>query len=485
MQSEPDGPTVTNSDTVAASAQTAAATGTTTASPAGAPAEASAQTSERLARLLAGSPGSQHLLAGTVRRTVLPGGLRVVTEKVPGVRSVAIGIWVGVGSRDETPVTAGCSHYLEHLLFKGTPTRDALSISAAVEAVGGDLNAFTAKEYTCYYARVLDSDLDMAVDVVCDMVANSLVTADDVEAERGVILEEIAMHEDDPGDLVHDVFAEAVLGSSALGRPILGTTSSIEGLGRETIAQYYHERYVLPAMVVAIAGNIDHDHALARVAEAFGDRLTGPAEHFGLRGGEYDYPPSPGILVSRRPTEQANLVLGTVGLSRRDPRRFAMGVLSTALGGGMSSRLFQEVREKRGLAYSVYSFASQFADTGLFGVYAGCAPSRADEVLAICREQIHQIAEHGITEAELERARGQNRGSLVLGMEDTGSRMTRLGKGELVYGELLSVDEVLARIEAVTVDDVRELAAELVDRQWALGVIGPFDDHDFSAAVAR
>ncbi|MCL9761525.1 pitrilysin family protein [Frankia sp. AiPa1] len=436
-------------------------------------------------RLLTSGTGSESLLDGTVRRTVLPSGLRVITEQVPGVRSAAIGVWVGVGSRDETPVTAGCSHYLEHLLFKGTAKRDALTISASVEAVGGDLNAFTGKEYTCYYARVLDSDLAMAVDVVADMVTGSLVTADDVEAERGVILEEIAMHEDDPGDVVHDVFAEAMLGSSALGRPVLGTIESIEGLGRETIADYYRSRYLPSAMVVSVAGNLEHERALTLVAEAFGGRLGLPGVPQSVRGGQYAYPPAPGIVVSERPTEQANLVLGTVGLSRHDPRRFALGVLTTALGGGMSSRLFQEVREKRGLAYSVYSFTSHFADAGLFGVYAGCAPRRADEVLTIAREQVRAIAERGISAEELDRARGQSHGSLLLGLEDTGSRMSRLGKSELVHGELLSVDEIIARVDAVSLDDVREIAATLVAQPWALGVIGPFDDHDFSATVAR
>jgi predicted Zn-dependent peptidase len=459
-------------------------TDTTTSVPAGGGAPAPrAAGSTRVADLLAAGAPSEALLSGTVHRTVLPGGLRVLTEKVPGVRSVAIGVWVAAGSRDESPLTAGCSHYLEHLLFKGTPSRDALTISSAIEAVGGDLNAFTTKEYTCYYARVLDEDLAMAVDVVCDMVGNSLVTADDVEAERGVILEEIAMHEDDPGDVVHDVFAEAVLGSSALGRAVLGTTESIEGLGRETIADYYRERYVPPAMVVSVAGNLDHERTLAMVAGAFVERLAPGGEPFPIRAGDYAYPPSPGIVVSNRPTEQANVVLGTVGVSRQDPRRFALGVLSSALGGGMSSRLFQEIREKRGLAYSVYSFASHFADAGLFGLYAGCAPRRVDEVLAICRDEVRRIAEHGITPAELDRAQGQSRGSLVLGLEDTGSRMSRIGKSELVHGELLSIDEVIARVDAVTLADVQEVAALLVDQPWALGVIGPFEDHDFSAAL--
>jgi predicted Zn-dependent peptidase len=443
-----------------------------------------AEASRSARDLLAGRP-TEELLGGSVRRTVLPGGLRVLTEHVPGVRSAAIGVWVGVGSRDEDPATAGCSHFLEHLLFKGTPSRDALTISASVEAVGGDLNAFTAKEYTCYYARVLDEDLPMAIDVVCDMVANSLITADDVEAERGVILEEIAMHEDDPGDVVHDVFAEAVLGPSALGRPVLGTTDSIESLHRDTIADYYHRRYTAPSLVVAVAGNIDHDRSLEMVAEAFAPRLTGGADAEAPRGGAYGYPGAPGLLVSRRPTEQANVVLGTAGMSRRDPRRFALGLLSTALGGGMSSRLFQEVREKRGLAYSVYSFATHFADAGLFGLYAGCAPKRAREVLEICRAEVRQIAEHGITRDELDRARGQTRGSLVLGLEDTGSRMSRIGKGELVHGELLSVDQVLARVDAVTLDEIQAIAGELVAQPWGLGVIGPFkNDNDFSTLLS-
>ncbi len=427
----------------------------------------------------------EELLSGAVRRAVLPGGLRVLTEKVPGVRSVAIGIWVGAGSRDESPLTAGCSHYLEHLLFKGTPTRDALTISSSIEAVGGELNAFTTKEYTCYYARVLDDDFANAVDVVSDMVCHSLITADDVEAERGVILEEIAMHDDDPSDVVHDVFSSAVLGDTELGRPVLGTVDSIEGLGRDTIAGYYRSRYTPSEMVVAIAGNIDHERTLSLVARAFADRLGGTDSPAAVRGGSYTYPDGRGVVVSRRPTEQANVVLGTVGMARRDERRFALGIMSSALGGGMSSRLFQEIREKRGLAYSVYSFASHFADAGLFGVYAGCAPKRVDDVLEICREQLELIAASGISGDELAQAKGQSRGSLVLGMEDSGSRMSRIGKSELMHGELLSVDEVLARVEAVTLDDIQTVAAEILAQPLALGVIGPFDDHDFASAVAR
>jgi predicted Zn-dependent peptidase len=418
---------------------------------------------------------------------VLPGGLRIITEAMPTVRSVTVGVWVGVGSRDESPSLAGASHYLEHLLFKGTRRRDALDISSAIDAVGGEMNAFTSKEYTCFYARVLDDDLPLAVDVVCDLVTSSVIRRGDVDSERGVILEEIAMHEDDPADLVHDQFAQTLFGDSPLGRPILGSVDSITTIGRGAIAGYYHRRYRPQDMVVAVAGNIDHARVVRLVRKAFataelvgGDGVPSPP-----RGGDRRTASPGGTRVVPRTTEQANLVLGVPGVSRSDERRFALGVLNAALGGGMSSRLFQEVREKRGLAYSVYSYHAQYADTGLFGVYAGCVPRKVDDVLAICREELAKIAATGITEEELERGKGQLRGSLVLGLEDTGSRMSRIGKAELVYGELLSVDEVINHIDGVTLDDISAMAGELLAAQPTLAVVGPFaDDRDFAAAVA-
>jgi predicted Zn-dependent peptidase len=418
--------------------------------------------------------------AGVVRRTVLPGGLRVVTETMPTVRSAAFGIWVGVGSRDESIPDAGSSHYLEHLLFKGTPGRSAMDISAELDAVGGDLNAFTAKEYTCYYARVLDSDLPLAVDVVSDMVTSSLIEGADVEAERGVILEEIAMRDDDPSDLIHDEFAIALYGDAPLGRPILGTIESINSLTRDGIARYYEDRYLPPNLVVAAAGNLDHDELVRLVSTAFGDRLSGGVLPSLPRVGGVPAATSPGVRVVPRETEQAHLVLGGAGLARTDERRFALGVLNAALGGGMSSRLFQEIREKRGLAYSVYSYTSQYADTGTFGVYAGCQPGRVDEVLEICRDEVLKAAEHGITDEELARGKGQARGSMVLSLEDTGSRMSRIGKSELVYEQLLSVDEILGKIDAVTPDDIREVAAEVLAQPMTLTVIGPFEDREFT-----
>jgi predicted Zn-dependent peptidase len=403
---------------------------------------------------------------------------------MPGVRSVALGIWVAVGSRDERPSLAGASHFLEHLLFKGTERRDALEIAAVMDAVGGEMNAFTAKEYTCYYARVLDDDLPLAVDVVVDMVTSSLIAADDVESERAVILEEIAMHDDDPGDVVHDAFAAALFGDAPLGRPVTGTASSIEQLSRQSIAGYYRRRYALPQMVVAAAGGLDHGRLITLLRNAFADRLDGDDAPAPLRPSGRAPASYSSVVCRERPSEQANLVVGTTGLRRDDPQRFALGVLNGGLGGGMSSRLFQDIREKRGLAYSVYSYASAHADTGQFGVYAGCAPGKAHEVLALVRVQLDDVAANGLTDEEVRRSKGAMRGSLVLGLEDTGSRMSRLGKGELVHGELLSTDEVLRRIEAVTPDDVREVAADVLTRPLSLGALGPFSDHDFAASIA-
>jgi predicted Zn-dependent peptidase len=427
----------------------------------------------------------------TVRRTVLPGGLRVVTEFLPAVRSVALGIWVGVGSRDEDESHAGATHYLEHLLFKGTRKRTALEISAEMDAVGGEMNAFTAKEYTCYYARVLDADLPLAIDVLSDMVTSSLIESKDVDAERNVVLEEIAMNEDDPSDSVHEAFTTQLFGDTPLGRPILGTVESINAITRDQIFEHYRAMYTPPHIVVSAAGNLDHDAVVAGIQAAFGPVLSGfagaspAAPRLRDAGGLWDgYGPAAGsgVTLVSRPIEQANLVLGCEGLSRTDDRRFALGVLNAALGGGMSSRLFQEVREKRGLAYSVYSFASQHADTGLWGIYVGCLPSKADEVLSICSAEVAKVIESGLTDGELERGKGQVRGGIVLGLEDPSSRMTRLGKSELVYPGLEPVDDVLAAIDAVTHDDIRAIASEVLARPKVLAVVGPFeDDSTFNA----
>jgi predicted Zn-dependent peptidase len=420
-------------------------------------------------------------LGGTVRRTVLPNGLRVITEAIPAMRSVSFGIWVNVGSRDEAGGLSGVSHFLEHLLFKGTRRRSALDISAQIEAVGGETNAFTTREYTCYYARVLDADLRLAIDVMCDLVSSSVLAEPDVETERGVILEEIAMHDDEPDEEVHDMLTSAVYGDHPLGRLISGTAGTVSPMSRAQILRFYRRRYTPPNIVVAAAGNLDHAEVVRLVREtALG---TGPAATPApYRHPTRRVPVQPArVTVRDKDTEQAHLVLGGAGLGRDDERRFALSVLNNALGGGMSSRLFQEIRERRGLAYSVYSYTSQYADAGLFAVYAGCAPGKVDEVLALTRAELARVARDGLTEAEVARGRGMVKGGLVLGLEDTGSRMTRLGKSELLYPKLLSVDDLLALVDAVTVDQVRELAAEVLARPMSLVVIGPFDEDRFSA----
>jgi|UniRef100_UPI00404AB6C5 predicted Zn-dependent peptidase len=423
----------------------------------------------------------------SVRRTVLPSGLRIVTEEVPSVRSAAIGIWVNVGSRDETPAVAGASHFLEHLLFKGTTRRSALEISATIESVGGEMNAFTSKEYTCFYARVIDTDLPMAIDIVSDLITSSIVSALDVDAERKVVLEEIAMRDDDPSDLVHDLYAETYYGDTQLGRPILGTVKSIKEMTRNSVFNYYKKKYLPQDLVVAVAGNIKHKRVVAMVEEALSHD-----NFLDVKGAPQIRPNTPvktkpvesvGLLT--RKTEQAHMFYGMEGVARSDERRFAMGVLASALGGGMSSRLFQEIREKRGLAYSVYAYAQQFAGSGQIGFYAGCNPSKAIEVLEIIREVLADVAENGMSYEEIERAKGAVRGSLVLSQEDSGSRMSRIGKNEIVYGQVMGFDDILNAISRVNPTDVREIASEYLTKSPTLALVGPFKNEAKFEKVLR
>ncbi|MFV2144559.1 M16 family metallopeptidase [Isoptericola sp. G70] len=441
--------------------------------------------SQHLPLVGAGQPGAE-LTAGqdgaTIRRSVLPGGVRVLTEHMPGLRSATVGAWVGVGSRDETDGHHGSTHFLEHLLFKGTRTRSALDIAEAFDAVGGEANAATGKEYTCYYARVLDDDVPMAIEVIADMVTSARLDADELETERGVILEEIAMTDDDPGEVVHEEFAAAALGTHPLGRPIGGTPDTIRAVPRDAVLEHYRWHYRPETLVVAAAGGVDHDTIVQQVGDALvvGGWDLDPA---GLpRGRRSSAPDAVGVpaagveLTIRRQVEQANVIVGGTGLSASDDRRFASTVMHAALGGGMSSRLFQEIREKRGLAYATYSFGQGHGGLGLFGLYAGCAPGKVDQVTTLMVAELERLAADGITDAELERSVGQLSGGMVLGLEDSGSRMSRLGRAELVLGELVTVDESLARIRAVTATDVRELAADLASRPRSVVRVGPFGE---------
>lgn len=412
----------------------------------------------------------------SVKRSVHSSGLRIVTEEVPSVRSAAVGIWVNVGSRDEAPATAGASHFLEHLLFKGTTSRTALEISSSIESVGGEMNAFTSKEYTCFYARVIDTDLPMAINVISDLITSSIVTALDVDAERKVVLEEIAMRDDDPSDLVHDLFSDTYYGDTPIGRPILGTIDSINGMSRNTVFNYYKKKYLPQDLVVAVAGNIKHKRVVAMVEEAlsrdnFLDVMAAPMlrPNTPVKNSKQQ---SVGLMYKK--SEQAHMFYGMEGVARADERRFAMGVLSAALGGGMSSRLFQEIREKRGLAYSVYAYAQQFAGSGVLGFYAGCNPAKAVEVVEIIRSVLTDVADNGMTHEEIERAKGAVRGSLVLSQEDSGSRMSRIGKNEIVYGQVMDFDDILKSISRVSAEDIRQIASEFLVKTPTLALVGPF-----------
>ena len=413
---------------------------------------------------------------GLAKRTVLPGGLRIITEQMPSVRSAAIGIWVNVGSRDEVASQTGSAHYLEHLLFKGTKNRTALDISSTIDAVGGEMNAFTSKEVTCFYTRVLDTSVPEAIEVLVDMITSATITSVDVDQERQVVLEEIAMRDDDPADIVHEQFSRALYGDAPLGRSILGTVENISSLSRRSIHGFYRKYYTPDRLVVAVAGNIDHASIVKQIRKAF--NLGG----FDLGGEETPYVPSKvktkvshsgGFVKFDKTTEQANLVIGVPGLDRADERRYIQSVFNAALGGGMSSRLFQEVREKRGLVYTVYSFGQQFQDAGMAGVYAGCSPKNLEQVTQVITGVLDEVALNGITEAELVKAKGQVSGGMVLGLEDTSSRMSRIARSEMNHGYVPSVSQVLERISAVTLEEVHALAHHLWSQERLTAVVGP------------
>ena len=418
-----------------------------------------------------------------VRRSVLPSGVRILSEHMPGAQSATVGFWVAVGSRDEQPVTYGSTHFLEHLLFKGTRTRTALDIAVSFDAVGGEHNAMTAKEYTCYYAKVRDQDLPMAVAVLADMFTSSLIDAEEFESERGVILEELAMADDDPSDVVSERFFEAVFGAHPLGRPIGGSPAAISAVGRNAVWEHYRANYRAQDLVVTVAGAVEHDELVASITRA----LAGAGWDLDVAGtpvdrrhvGSAEVVRGSALTIIDRPTEQANLLLGVQGLAASDDRRAAITVLNSVLGGGMSSRLFQEVREKRGLAYSVYSFAAGYSDTGLMGLYAGCSPKKSADVAELMLGEFRRLAADGITDEELSRAQGQLGGGAALALEDSDSRMTRLGRSELTFGEFSDLDETLRRLDGVTTGQVRELAEELVARPLSVAAVGALKKSTF------
>jgi predicted Zn-dependent peptidase len=406
---------------------------------------------------------------------VLPSGLTVVTERMPEVRSVALGFWINVGSRDEPAPLQGSSHFLEHLLFKGTTSRSASDIAEAFDAVGGEANAMTEKEYSCLFGRVLDRDLPMAAELLSDMMLNSVIAEQDVEAERNVIIEELAMLEDTPEDLVHDLFAETLFGPHPLGREIMGTTATVRSIDRADLLSFHEVNYRSANICVAAAGNVEHEQVLKWIGDGFGAGEEAPVPR-ALHPPESRGP----VRVLNRSAETAHIVIGGLGYRSRHKLRFAWGVLDNVLGGGMSSRLFQEIRERRGLVYSIFSYRNLYTETGAYATYAGTSPASARQVVDLITDELDGMLEAGVSEKELERAKGHMKGGVVLALEDPSSRMSRLGKSVIVGGELLPLDEILARIDSVTVEEVAAVAGELLDRtNRILTVIGPFDEGAF------
>jgi predicted Zn-dependent peptidase len=418
-------------------------------------------------------------LPDLIRSTRLDNGIHVVTESMAGSHSAAIGFWVDAGSRDEEPAISGASHFLEHLLFKGTETRSAKQIAETVDAVGGDMNAFTTKEYTAFYVRVLDADLDLGLDILSDIMWSPSLRPEEVEAERQVIIEEILMNEDEPSDLVHELFTTAMYPGHPLGRPVLGDRSTIGAMTRDQIDTYFRAHYRPSAIVVAAAGNVEHERIVAGVERGLAGR-TGdrPARQRAVPA-----PPTP-IAVTSRPTEQAHLVVGSRALDRADDDRFTFAVLNHVLGGGMSSRLFQEIREKRGLVYSVYSYRAAYLESGTLAVYAGTSPAHTHEVLDLIYAELDRLSANDVSDHELAVAKGHVKGSMALSLEDSAGRMSRLGRSQLIHGSVMPFEELIARTDEVTLDDLQRVIDRVLGGDRVLAVVGPFEEDAFTERVA-
>ncbi len=409
-----------------------------------------------------------------IRTDRQPSGLTLVTEEMAEARSVSIGFWVGTGSRDESDGLAGASHFLEHLLFKGTDHRSASAIAEAVDEVGGDFNAFTTKEYTSFYIRLLAEHVELGLDILSDIMWRPALRAGDLDAERQVILDEILMHADEPADEAAEQSSAILFPDHPLGREVLGTEASVAAMTPEGIRAFFDTHYLPGNMVVAVAGDLDHDSVSSGLAERFGDAAGGATPDRTAPA-----PRVEALRVTRRPSEQAHVVVASRSVDRNHPSRYALAVLNHVLGGGLSSRLFQEIRERRGLAYSVWSERVAYHDAGFLSVGLGTAPEHIPEVLRIVTGELAALGAEGVTERELTIAKGNLRAETLLACEDSGARMSRIGAGMLLHGDVLSVDEVLARVDALTREDVHVAAAELAAAPRTLSVVGPFDESEF------
>jgi predicted Zn-dependent peptidase len=409
-------------------------------------------------------------VAADYQKTILPNGIRLVSERIPHVRSVAVGVWVDTGSRYEPAPKSGVSHFIEHLVFKGTETRTAEEVARAVDSVGGQMDAFTTKEHTCFYVTVLDQHLPLAAELLSDILLRPLFAADDIDRERSVVLQEFRMVEDTPDDLIHDLFAERVWAGHPLGRPILGDRKIILELGRETILGHFGEEYGPSRITIAAAGRLEH----GQLAELFGKAFVDFRRECAARDGAAPPDLTPRLELVDKPLEQVHFVLGGPGLHQSAPERYALYLLNTIVGGSMSSRLFQEVRERQGLVYSIYSGNAAFRDCGLFYVYAGTEPTNFPKVLGLVIQELRKVKRSGVTADELARAKDHLKGSLMLSLESTSSRMTRLAKQELYFSQSFSLDQILGAIDVVTLDDLRAVVARLLDAgPLSLVALGP------------
>lgn len=400
---------------------------------------------------------------------MLPGDLRVTTENLPHSQTFNVGIFAGVGSRHESPALHGAAHFLEHVLFKGTRRRSPEEIAQAIESVGGDINAYTAKEHTCFYARVLAEDAALAVDVLSDMVTESVVAAHEVEAERAVILEEIAMHADDPGEVVQELACGQLFGATGLGVPVIGSEQSIRALSRAQILSYWRRHYTPANLVVVATGQVDHDELLLQLAALDGHRVSA---HPPRRRSQPAAASEPAVLAATRRLEQCTATLTFVSPGLFDPRRYPLALLSIIVGGGMASRLFVEVRERRGLTYGIDAGETAYSDAGVWSVDWQCSPDKLPQILSLVSAGLAEVARDGVTEDELARAKGQVRGQTVLSLEGPSARMFRLGVNELL-GDSRTVDELLRHYDAVTADEIRREAATLFAGPPVLAVVGP------------
>jgi len=409
-------------------------------------------------------------MSDAITKSVLPNGLRVVTERMPHVRTAAMGLWVNAGSRYETASQHGISHFLEHLFFKGTETRSALEIAQAADEIGGQMNAFTDREQTVFYVKVLAAHFERAVEIVADMLLRSTFTVEHIERERQVIDEEIKSYEDSPDELVQDLLAQTVWNGHALGRPVIGTLATVNRLSRDDLTAFVQRFYRPANVVVSVAGDVEHDQVAGILGSHLGE-WNGAAAQLAADPPRSDA----GVATRMKETEQVHLCLGTEGLAQSDERRYTLSLLDHLLGGGMSSRLFQEIRERRGLVYTIASYASSYRDGGLFVVYAGMSPDASPEVIRLTFDEIDKIRTEPVDAVELNRAKESLKGSLMLSLESTGSRMSILARSEIYHGRQITLDELIAKVDAVTAQDIQRMAAELLDpRRLSMAAIGPF-----------